>query len=93
MMPENITPEWIDEPWWKSEPCNCGICSDDPAVLLVQMAIANNRLPDGHQLKLTRDDVRTLCDATGFADTTEAQDNARAIDRVAAKIAALLPPE
>ena len=56
------------------------------------MALANHALPDGHPLKITRADVvaarRISHDSGGWTD-----ENRDIVERLAAKLAALLPPE
>ena len=91
-MSDQVQPDWIEEPWWRSEPCNWGICNEDPNVLVVQIAIANRLLPDIHPLKITRADVRLLraiAEDYEFRGTSDNED----LNRLAAKLAALLPPE
>ncbi len=55
------------------------------------VAIANHALPDGHPLKITREDVKEMEIASYLLDG-EGRDGA-AIAAIAAKLAALLPPE
>ena len=56
------------------------------------IALANHALPDGHPLKITRADVvaarRISHDSGGWTD-----ENRDIVERLAAKLAALLPPE
>ena len=55
------------------------------------IALANHALPDGHPLKITRDDIKALTDAAGpdFGPRIDIG----AFQALAAKLAALLPPE
>lgn len=68
----------------------CATCT--PAGDVVKLiAILNYRLPDDHPGKITRADVVVARD---IADNSGAwtDDNRDALDRLAAKLAALLPP-
>lgn len=63
-----------------------------PADLCQLIALCNAALPDGHPLKLTRDDVQLLRHASsGFIVHATAHE--MALRALAAKIEALLPPE
>lgn len=99
-MADEIAPVMTTEDW-QTDPCSWGICNDDPRVLGAQIAIANNRLPDGHPRKITRADVEALseviADASIYRDEMGQRGHPDPVveqaERLYAKLAALLPPE
>ena len=64
----------------------------DPVQLPPVMALANHALPDGHPLKITRADVHALQYVAEMREMRDEQEKSVIAD-LAAKLAALLPPE
>ena len=71
--------------WRRLQP----LCSDEDD-LPAAMALVNHYLPDGHPLKITREDVEALHEAAGpdFGPRIDIG----VLRNLAAKLAALLPP-
>ena len=72
-----------DWPRKRANRAGWGIVSDDPDVLAVQLALANDALPPDHPAKLTADDLDAL---------TRRPADPRDLERLADKLDALLPP-
>lgn len=74
-------------------PSETRVAFDDPAMLASLVALANNALPDGDPRKIVRDDVWALRDHAHRARRQERAGDAADLDAIAAKLAALLPPD
>lgn len=69
---------------------------DSPDDLAAAVALANDALPDGHPLKITREDVAALhvvLSGYGSEFVEDGKGDVARCERLAAKLAALLPPE
>jgi hypothetical protein len=92
---QSIRPALTPEEWTIVE-AEKGYATEERADLIgrssgyARIAIYNATLPDGDPRKITRDDVRAL---DGWADYIDRHDPPPALKALAAKLAALLPPE
>lgn len=82
--------EWADRRRFKEQHPNQWPAPSD---LLRQIATFNDLLPDDDPRKITRADVEELQEAVSFARYHSGDDNWPLSYALAAKLAALLPPE
>lgn len=64
-----------------------------PDLAPAAMAVANHALPNGHPLKITREDVDQVEEVCAMYDRERYQHMWAVLERLSAKLAALLPPE